>query len=59
MWKRNTWYRNLFYAIFFIYADIGDNTPWEDTCSKEPIKTLPKCQNKYHNIKSTITVSKA
>ena len=55
--KRNTCYGNIFCTIFFIYAAIGDNTPWEDTCSKQPIKTLSKFQNKYHNIKSIITIS--
>ena len=52
IWKRNTWYGNLFCAIFFIYAGIGNNTILEDTCSKQPIKTLSKCQNKYRNISS-------
>ena len=47
-----------YFAPFFIYASIGDNTPWEDTCSKQPIKLLSRCQNKYRNIKSTITTSK-
>ena len=47
------------YDIFFIYAGIADNTSWEKTCSKQTVKTLSKCQNKYRNIKSTITMSKA
>ena len=52
IWKRNTWYENLFCSVVFIYAGIGDNTLSKDTCSKQPIKTLSKCRNKYRNIKS-------
>ena len=51
IWKRSAWDGNLFCTIFFIYAGIWDNAPWEDTCSKQPFKTLSKCQNKHCNIK--------
>ena len=34
-----------------LYLRIGDNTTWEDTCSKQPIATLSKCQHLKHNHK--------
>ena len=50
--KRNTWYGNLFYVVFFIYAGFGDNTKWEDTYSKQPLK-------RYQNVKTSTATSKA
>ena len=41
-----------FASFFFIYAGIRDNTQWEDTCSKQPLK-------RYQNVKTSMATSKA
>ena len=46
-------------VIFSVNGGIGDDTRWEDMYSDQSIKTLLKYQNKYHHIKSIITISKA
>ena len=51
IWKRNTWYGNLFWAIFFIYEGIRDNTP------REEIRVQSKPLKRYQNVKTSIATS--
>ena len=51
IWKRNTWYGKLFWAIFFIYEGIWDNTP------REKIRVQSNPLKRYQNVKASIATS--